>query len=387
MKRVLIVLSLTAITAIGWHFFGDGSVADVEEVAAREITAVPVEVLTLKEQLVAIDEELPGRTVAAEVAEIRPQVTGIITERLFVEGSAVEAGEQLYQIDPAPYEAAYRRAEADLQKARANLASVEAKAKRYEELVKIDAISKQEYDDVAASLAQAKADIAIAQAAVATSKINLDYTKVYAPISGRIGKSLVTKGALVTANQSEQLTRVTRLDPIYVDVVQPVSKLMEMRRHLNSQARLSVELIFEGQQEAYPHKGELQFADVTVDSTTDSVQLRALFPNPDNLLLPGMFVRTRVVLSEVSGFLVPQRATMRDPAGNLTVWTVDAENSVSLRTITAVRAVGDAWLVQAGISEGEQVVVKGIQKLAPGARVDPLPSMTAAGERREEYRG
>lgn len=331
--------------------------------------AAPVSTVTLQKEKIVSSVRLPGRTVAYKVAEIRPQVSGVIMARTFKEGGIVKEGQQLYQIDPALYRAAYESAKADLQRARANVQAVQAREKRYGELVELDAVSKQEYDDIKAELAQARADIAVAEANLARAKINLDYTKVYSPISGRIGKSVVTEGALVTANQAEALARVTQLDPIYVDMSQSSAELMRIRNQLGEgEEKLAVTLELEGGK-PYGHEGVLQFSEVTVDATTGSVQLRALFPNPERVLLPGLFVQADVVLGEEEVLLVPQKAAIRDAKGQLSVWVVGADNTVHPVTIQTVREYGDKWIVASGLEEGETIVTEGFQRLQPGAQV------------------
>ncbi|SIS88293.1 efflux RND transporter periplasmic adaptor subunit [Insolitispirillum peregrinum] len=345
-----------------------------------------VTVQTLATQTVPLYTDLPGRTAAYRVAEVRPQVSGIVLKRLFTEGSEVQAGQQLYQIDPSTYQAAVQSAMADLAKARATAKSVEAKAARYADLVKINAVSKQDYDDAVASLDQAKADIMVAQAAVDTAKINLEYTKVYAPISGRIGKSAITEGALVTANQTTPMSTLTQLDPIYVDVSQSSSDLMRLRQAVSAgllqkgQAdQAPVTLTLDGSTQAYKHNGQLQFADVTVDETTGAVQVRAVFPNPDKELYPGLFVRARVEQGvRENALLVPQRATVRLPDGSAAVWVVGADNKVATRPIQATQAVGDAWLVNSGLQAGERIVIEGLQKIRAGAEVRPVDPTAAA---------
>jgi len=345
-----------------------------------------VTVQTLATQTVPLYTDLPGRTAAYRVAEVRPQVSGIVLKRLFTEGSEVQAGQQLYQIDPSTYQAAVQSAMADLAKARATAKSVEAKAARYADLVKINAVSKQDYDDAVASLDQAKADIMVAQAAVDTAKINLEYTKVYAPISGRIGKSAITEGALVTANQTTPMSTLTQLDPIYVDVSQSSSDLMRLRQAVSAgllqkgQAdQAPVTLTLDGSTQAYKHNGQLQFADVTVDETTGAVQVRAVFPNPDKELYPGLFVRARVEQGvRENALLVPQRATVRLPDGSAAVWVVGADNKVATRPVQTAQAVGDAWLINSGLQAGERIVIEGLQKIRAGAEVRPVDPTAAA---------
>lgn len=347
---------------------------------------VEVNVQTLAARTVALTTELPGRTAAYRVAEVRPQVSGIVQKRLFEEGSHVKAGQQLYQIDPATYQAALQSAQADVVKARATLKSIEAKAERYADLVKINAVSKQEYDDVVASLDQAKASILVANAAVETARINVGYTKVYAPIDGVIGKSSVTEGALVTANQTTSLATITQLDPIYVDVSQSSSELMRLRQAVAAgtvragQAdQAPVSLRFDGSAQAYPHMGQLKFADVTVDPSTGAVQVRAVFPNPEKLLYPGLFVRARIEQGSRDGaLLVPQRALVRNPDGSAAVWVVGADNKVAPRPVTTSQVVGDSWLIDAGLAVGDRVVVEGLQKIRPGAEVRPVEAGAAA---------
>lgn len=342
--------------------------SDAQQAPQGQAPAVTVETLAL--QSITHEEELPGRTSAFKVAEIRPQVSGVIMERSFTEGGYVTEGQQLYQIDPALYRAAYESARADLQRARANVQAVQAKERRYAELVEIDAVSRQEYDDIKASLAQARADIAVAEANVTTAKVNLDYTKVYSPIDGRIGKSSVTEGALVTANQAEVLAKVTQLDPIYVDMQQSSTELMRIRGELGEEENLPVHLLLEGGKR-YPHEGTLQFSEVTVDATTGSVQLRALFPNPEGVLLPGLFVQAQVVLGEEEVLLVPQKAAIRNPDGQLNVWLLAADNTVSPVPIETVREYEDMWIVAGGVKAGDTIVTEGFQKIQPGVNVTP----------------
>lgn len=333
----------------------------------------PVEVLvqTIAPQVLTLSQELPGRTQAFRVAEIRPQVSGIVLKRLFEEGSDVEAGQQLYQIDAAPYQAAYNSALADLEKAKANIKSIQAKQKRYSNLVKVGGVSKQEYDDIVASLAQSKADVMIAEAAVATAKINLDYTKVFSPISGRIGKSTVTEGALVTANQTDPLAVVQQFDKIYVDATQSVGDLRKMRNAVGQdKTQISATLIIEGDREPYRETGLLQFADVSVDPGTGTVQLRILFDNPRLELLPGMFVKAQVTLGQdENAIMVPQKTVTRHADGSTTVWLIDDQAMARVQPVTLARAVGSNWLIAKGLEVGDQLVVSGQVKLQPGAPV------------------
>lgn len=322
--------------------------------------------------------ELPGRTTARMVAEIRPQVSGILLERTFVEGANVKAGDVLYRIDPALYQAQVASNQAALEKAEANLKSVQVKAERYTELIKINAISKQEFDDAQAALKQAQADIALAKAALDTARINLGYTRITAPISGRVETSVVTPGALVTANQADPLTTVQQLDPIYVDVTQPSSELLRLKRDLASgklkrvgrdEARLKV-LLEDGTE--YPHSGRLSFSGVTVNPTSGAVTLRALLPNPEGVLMPGMYVRG--LLEEAvdeSAILVPQQSVTRTAKGEALVLVVNAQSKVEQRFVEVGRAVGSQWMVESGLNAGDRVIVEGFQKIKPGDEVKP----------------
>ncbi|MGE5516860.1 MAG: efflux RND transporter periplasmic adaptor subunit [Bacteroidota bacterium] len=346
---------------------------------------VEVSVLTLEAQRVALTTDLPGRTSAYRVAEVRPQVSGIVLKRLFEEGTEVKAGQQLYQIDPATYQAAVLSANADLAKARANLKSVEAKAARYADLVQINAVSRQDYDDAVATLDQARAQIMVAQAAVETARINQEYTKVYAPIAGRIGKSSVTEGALVTANQSTAMATITQLDPIYVDVSQSSSDLMRLRQAVSAGLmqqggadKAPVTLTLDGASVPYDQPGQLQFSDVTVDQTTGAVQVRAVFPNPAKQLYPGLFVRARVEQGvRDNAVLVPQQALVRTPDGGAAVWVVAADNKVGQRPVVTAQVIGDKWLINSGVQAGDRVVVEGLQKIRPGAEVRPVEAGAA----------
>jgi membrane fusion protein, multidrug efflux system len=335
-----------------------------------------VAVVTLQSQQVELTTELPGRTSPYRVAEIRPQVNGIIQKRLFREGSDVKAGQLLYQIDPAPFQVAYDSAKASLGKAQANLPSIRLRADRNRELLVDRAVSKQDYDDAAAALEQARAEIAYWQAAVAGARINLGYTRVTAPISGRIGKSSVTDGALVTAYQASSLATIQQLDPIYVDVTQSSAELLRLKRNLET-GRLStngangnkVRILLEDGT-PYPLEGVLQFRDITVDSTTGSFTLRIVVPNPKHLLLPGMFVRAAVQEGIApQALLVPQQGVSRTPKGEPVALVVDETGKVQQRMLTLNRAIGDQWLVSSGLSAGDRVIVEGMLNVRPGATV------------------
>ncbi len=356
--------------------------AQAQQQGAGQRPPTEVTVFAVKAQEVDLTQDLPGRTSSYQIAEIRPQVTGIIIDRLFTEGSFVKEGQQLYQIDPAPYQAAYDSTLADLRKAEANLKAVEPKVTRYRELVDVGGVSRQNYDDALALLEQAKADIAVAKAAVATAKINLDYTKVFAPISGQIGKSTVTKGALVTANQATALATIQNLSKVYVDVSQSSAEIMKLRKQFNGSKevkKMYAQLLIEGENEPYGSKGEIQFSDVTVDEGTGMVQLRILFPNPNNYLLPGLFVKARVAQSKLDNAIaIPQQAVVRSAGGATTVWVVGPDNVVNPRPVKVSRAIGDKWLVDSGLADGDKVVVAGLQKIGPGVTVKPIEMTTPA---------
>jgi membrane fusion protein (multidrug efflux system) len=360
-----------------------------EKAEAAQPAAHPpaqVTVITVQPQNVPLTTELPGRTTAYRVAEVRPQVGGILLKRLFEEGSEVTAGQQLYQIDPAPYQATLDSARADLAKAQATVKSVAAKAKRYADLVAINAVSRQDYDDIVASLQSDQADVAAAKASVDTATINLGYTKVVAPISGRISRSELTEGSLVTAGQTTVLATITQLDPIYVDMTQSSSDLLQMRRAISGgevngalASEAPVDLIIEGAGLRYGQPGKLQFSDVTVSESTGSVNLRAVFPNPSHELLPGMFVRGVVNQGVQQGaFVIPQQAVMRNPDGSAIVWVVGPDSKVNPRQIIAARAIGDKWLVTGGLTAGEKVVTEGVLKIAPGAPVQAVDAGATA---------
>ena len=349
-----------------------------------------VSVVTMEPQEVELTTELPGRTTAYEMAEIRPQVNGIILKRLFEEGSSVEAGDLLYQIDPAPFQATLHAAEASLGKAAANHHVLLLKAKRYEELLVHKAVSQQNYDDAVAALEQARAEIDYWKSEIEKALIQLKYTRVSAPISGRIGRSRVTDGALVTAYQATPLTTIQRLDPIYVDVTQSTSELLQLRRSLET-GRLSthekngqnVRIILEDGS-PYPLEGKLQFRDVTsVDPATGSYVLRILVPNPDYLLLPGMFVRAVVKEgADNQAILVPQEGVGRNPKGEAVAFIVDAGGVVEERKLIIDRAIGNKWLVASGLSAGDRVIVEGRLNIRSGQEVRVVSSDTETGNQK-----
>ncbi|MFH0726394.1 MAG: efflux RND transporter periplasmic adaptor subunit [Pseudomonadota bacterium] len=335
-----------------------------------------VAVIQVKPERVTLTTELSGRTSAYLIAEVRPQVGGILQKRLFTEGSDVKAGQVLYQIDAARYQAAFDSARAALDKAEANLIPVRQKAARYKELVGIKAVSAQDYDDAFAAFKQAEAEIAVKKAAVETARIDLAYTQVAAPISGRIGKSSVTIGALVTAGQSAPLATIQQLDPVYVDVTQSSVEMLRRKRDLaegritpDSAGQATVKLLLEDGT-AYPLTGSLKFSDATVEQSTGSVTLRTVFPNPKQLLLPGMYVRT--ILEEgvvAEAILVPQQGVTRDPSGKAVAMVVGADDKVESRPVQVSRAIGDKWLVSEGLNPGDRLIVEGLQKARPGTLV------------------
>ncbi|WP_199052718.1 efflux RND transporter periplasmic adaptor subunit [Aquitalea sp. ASV15] len=347
-----------------------------------------VGIITLQAQDTILSRELPARISAFTVAEIRPQVGGIIQKRLFTEGSEVKAGQVLYQINPETYQAAYQTAQASQAKAEATLASAELKARRYAQLAEIKAISSQDNDDAHAALLQARADLATAKAAVETARINLAYTRITAPVSGRIGKSSVTAGALVTANQTTALATVQQLSTAYVDMTQSSTELLHLRRDfakgaLHSQpGKAKVKLILEDGSE-YAKEGELQFSDVTVDASTGMVTLRATFDNPNGELLPGMFVRARLEQGvRQHALLLPQQAVTRNQKGEAVVMVVGPDNKVSARIIKTSQTVGNKWLVDSGLQGGERIVVEGLMKVQDGAvvKAEPLAATASAAK-------
>lgn len=342
-----------------------------------------VSVVTVTTQKITLTTKLPGRTAPFCIAQIRPQVSGLILKRLFVEGSNVKAGQVLYQIDPAPFQAALDSAKAALGRAKANLAATRLRAQRYKDLLAYKAVSRQNYDDAVAALTQIKADIRYYKARVKTARINLGYTRITAPISGRIGLSGVTEGAIVTAYQPVPLATIQQLDPIYVDVPQSTMELPDLKdSHHNQKATdwNKVRLMLEGGT-PYPQPGTLQFADITVDPTTGSVILRLVFPNPKGLLLPGMFVRA--VINEgvdEHAILIPQQGVSRDHKGNPFALIVNAESKTVFRPLTLNRAIGNKWLVSAGLAPGDRVIVEGLLMLRPGTIVKAAPfNPTQAG--------
>lgn len=338
--------------------------------------APQVEVVTVTASDVPLTTELPGRTRAYQIAEVRPQVGGIIESRDFKEGSDVEEGQALYHIDARTYRADVASAKASLARAEASLHTSNLQAKRFKQLVARKMVSQQNYDDAVATVGEGRADVASAKASLTSAQINLDYSVVTSPISGRIGKSSVTKGALVTASQDTSLATVQQLDPIYIDVTQSASEVLRLKRELAENRDASaapeqapVELVMEDGS-VYAAKGKLQFADVTVDEGTGMVTLRALFPNEDELLLPGMFVRARLTEAVAKdAILVPQKAVSRDNQGNANVMVVNAESKVEAKQVVIGQAIDNQWLVTSGLNSGDKVIVSGLQKIKPGAAV------------------
>lgn len=384
MKKQFLAMAFAAFAA-GGLFLAHTSPAVAQEAAKEEAPLPVVGVTVIKTQPVTLTQELNGRVVPYLIAEVRPQVNGIILRRLFEEGSDVEQDMPLYQIDPAMYEAQLAQAEAELAKAYANADVAEAKLSRYEKLVGARAVNEQEYDEVDAAAKQAHAQVGIAEAMVRVARINVDYAKVLSPISGRIGKSAVTQGALVTASQATPLTTVQQLDPIYVDVTQPVSVLMELLDQRQNASFLEntgeshaiMRVTLDNDYE-YEHEGNLLFADVTVDQTTGSISLRAEFPNPDHTLLPGMYVQAHLDIAKIDNAItVPQKALFREPTGQPYVMVVNTANEVEKRPVETVRTVGDNWLLKSGLKEGERVMVDGTQRVrfvpgAPAPKVNPI---------------
>lgn len=343
-----------------------------------------VSVVTIKASPLGVTNELPGRLEATRVADVRARVAGIVLKRTFREGSDVKAGQVLFKIDPAQFQAAYNSADAQVQRAEATLLQTQLKAGRYKPLVATNAVSKQEYDDVVAAEKQAAADLAAAKAQRETARLSLGYATVTSPISGRIGRALVTEGALVGQNEATLLATVQRIDPIYVNLTQSSSELLDLQRAVASgrlkdanKGQLKVTLLTDDGRE-YPRAGKLLFSDVTVDPSSGSVTLRAEFPNPDHLLLPGMYVRARVEQAvNESAITVPQQAVTRTPDG-AAVMVVDANNKVVPRPVETGSADGNSWVINSGLKAGDQVIVEGLQKVQPGATVKPVPWKQAA---------
>jgi membrane fusion protein (multidrug efflux system) len=347
-----------------------------EAAAPKTPPPTPVTVVTLAAEPVVLTRELPGRVHPLVVAEVRPQVSGIVKQVLFTEGGRVDAGQPLYQLDDATYLADVNSSKAQLARAQATLKSAQLTAARSDELVKIEAISAQDHENAVAALRQAEAEVGMMRAALERANVTAGYARIVSPIAGRIGKSTVTQGALVTANQDQALATVQQLDPIYVDVTQSSAEWLELRRALASGdlsdgSDVPVSILLEDGTR-YEHDGKLAFSEVTVDPNTGSYALRIVVDNPANLLLPGMYVRALVSNGErADGLLVPQPGITRDPKGNAIAMVVGADGKVEQRTVQVSQTVGNRWLVEGGLAAGDQVIVEGLQKIRPGAAVQP----------------
>jgi membrane fusion protein (multidrug efflux system) len=326
---------------------------------------------------VTLTTELPGRITAVETSEVRPQVAGVIRRRLFTEGSLVHAGQVLYEIENAPYRAALGSAEGQLGAAQSQINATRLMAQRYSQLVAVNAVSKQEADNAKASAQQASANVAAQRAAVEAARVNLNFTRIKAPISGRIGRSAFTAGALVQTGQADPLATIQRTDTVYVDVTQSAAQLLDLRSAMQSGdlkrdvSSTRVQLLLPNGQ-TYPIEGRLQFSEVTVDQTTGAVTLRASFPNPNGTLLPGLYVRARLIEGvRQQAVLAPQQGISRDPRGRATALVVNAQNKVEQRNVTTDRAIGDKWIVTSGLKAGDRLIVEGLVNLRPGATVKP----------------
>lgn len=377
--RPIAIVMLSCVTILsGCDATKSSGKADSGPAAAPQVS-----VYVVKPEPMQVTNELPGRTSAFEIAEVRPQVSGIVQKRLFAEGADVKAGTQLYQIDPATYKTAYNSAMANLAKAKANLLTSGPKVKRYKELLGVEGVSQQDYDDAVAADNQGRADVDAAAAAVETARINLEYTKVYSPISGRISRSNVTPGALVTSGQTTAMTVVQQLDPIYVDVTQSSEDILRLKRAFDNgslkrtggQAKVTLKL---ADGSTYAQEGKLQFADVSVDSSTGNVTLRALFPNPKHDLLPGMFVRA-VLESGVAeqAITVPQQGVTRNQKGEATALVLNRQGVVEQHVLTTAGTKGDRWIVTSGLAAGDRVIVEGLQKVKAGAVAVVAPDAAA----------
>lgn len=381
-KTAQFSLFSTLLLAVSLLFGCSGDAGTTPQASViRQVTTIAV-----RPQKVTLTMELSGRTTPFRIAEIRPRVSGLIQRRLFTEGSDVQKGDVLYLIDPAPFQAEYNNALAALNQAQAQLQSVGSKAKRYKELLAAKTVSQQDYDDASSALNELNAKIQSLQASLDVARINLGYTKITAPIPGRIGTSTVTDGAIVTAYQATALTSIQQLDPIYVDVPQSTTELLRIKDRIGkgqfkwNEEQRAVQLILENGA-LYPLKGALQFSDVTVDQTTGSVTLRAIFPNPDKTLLPGMFVKAVIQEGvDEQAILVPQQGVSRDHRGDPYAMIVDDENKAQRRPLVLDRAIGDNWLVISGLAPGDRVIVEGLQRLQPGTEVKASPFNSPQGQ-------
>lgn len=346
-----------------------------------------VGVVTLRGQSVTLSSELTGRVNATMTSDVRPQVDGIIKQRLFTEGAEVKAGQVLYQIDPASYQASYDQAAAQLKNAQATVQSTRLKSQRYAALVKENGVSQQDADDAKAAYLAAVASVAQYQAALETARINLAYTQVRAPIAGRIGISSVTPGALVTASQTDALATIRALDPIYVDLTQSSAQLLKLRRQQAALQRGAVTPVAIKLEDGtpYAHAGKLELTEVAVDEATGSVTLRAVFPNPEHELLPGMYVHATVDNGvDPKAILAPQQGITRNAKGEATALVVDEQNNVAQRTVSAERVVGSNWLIGSGLNEGDRLIVEGTGKVTIGAAVKPVEVSVDKTERGEQ---
>lgn len=370
-KVVLAIVAVALIVVLAWFGIHNRYGQNGAGGFGRNFGPPNVTVTTARVDAIPIEEVLPGRTSAHRIAEIRPQVGGIIEARLFEEGSDVEKGQHLYRLNQSRYETALQSAKANLAQAKASEHVADLKARRYEKLIGSKSISQQDYDDAMAQLAQAKANVEVADAAVSTAKLNLSYTEVYAPISGRIGKSFVTEGALVTANQTQSLAVITQLDPIYVDIQQSSADNLRLRDELRDRDKVPVTLKVQDEKIPYRHEGLLKFSDVSVDESTGAVDVRALFPNPEHRLLPGMFVTATLHLGTEKAIAVPQQAVSRNLQGNAFVWVVNKDDTVNQQVVTTERAYRDTWVISKGLNAGDMLVTEGVQRLEPGIKVIP----------------
>lgn len=374
--------SRPAFTTVGLRVAFAGQLAAVLLLSACADKAQPappateVGFVTLTTQAVPITTELTGRVTSQAVSEVRPQVNGIIRRRLFEEGAYVRAGQPLYEIDSRVYEASRNEASAQLQNAQAQLTTAQAKASRYEGLTEMDAVSGQDADDVTAAARQARASVAQAQAALRSAELNLGFTRITAPISGRIGRSLLTQGALVTANQADPLATIQAMDPVFIDITESSTRILEIRKALAngglSAASASVTLILDDGTE-YEQAGTITFTDAVVDEATGAVTIRARIPNPNSLLLPGMFVRVRIEEGVVpNGVLAPQQGISRSTGGQATAMVLTADNTVEQRKVVTYRAIGDQWLITSGLKAGDRLIVEGTSKASVGQTVRPV---------------
>ncbi|MET0365056.1 MAG: efflux RND transporter periplasmic adaptor subunit [Sphingobium sp.] len=337
-----------------------------------------VGIVTLRQEPVTLTNELPGRVTAAETSEVRPQISGVIRRRLFAEGSMVKAGQVLYEIEDAPYRATLGTAQGNLAKAQAAIEATRLQAERYRSLIGINAVSRQDLDNAESTARQARADVASQKSSVDSARVNLDFTRIRAPISGRIGRSIYTPGALVQAGQADALATILRTDSVYVDVTQSAAQILDLKTAMKdgalgrgAQDSARVQLILPNGK-TYPVEGRLQFSEVGVDPDTGTVTLRATFPNSDGFLMPGMYVRARLVEGvRQQAILAPQQGITRDPRGRATALVVNAQNKVEQRTVTADRPVGDKWIITSGLKAGDRLIVEGLMGLTPGATVQP----------------